>query len=167
MPLQSSNKEKIMGAVIKGYYVDKDGNVYSPNKKLNPNTSNGYLEFGYRNKNNKIIKLKVHRLQAYQKYGEKVFEDGIVVRHLNGNRLDASYDNIAIGTCHDNNMDIPEEKRKEYAINATKHMIKHDFIKIREFYNKCKSYKETMKHFNISSKGTLHYILNNRYINKD
>lgn len=40
----------------------------------------------------------IHRLQAYQKFGDKIYEDGIVVRYLNGDRYDNSYDNIGIGT---------------------------------------------------------------------
>lgn len=43
-----------------------------------------------------------HRLVAFQKFGIKVFEDKIVVRHLNGNKLDNSPENIMIGSQNDN-----------------------------------------------------------------
>lgn len=36
---------------------------------------------------------------------------------------------------------------------------KYDRAAIRDFYNACKSYKQTMEHFRIRSAGTLHYIL--------
>jgi hypothetical protein len=38
---------------------------------------------------------------------------------------------------------------------------KYDHTAILAFYNACKSYKKTADHFRISSKGTLHYILQN------
>jgi len=37
---------------------------------------------------------------------------------------------------------------------------------IRKFHDKYKSYKKTMEKFNITSKGSLHFILNNMYKTK-
>lgn len=53
----------------------------------------------------------VHRFKAYKLYGNRLFEDGIQVRHLNGDKLDFSNDNILISTASQNMMDIPLEKR--------------------------------------------------------
>lgn len=36
---------------------------------------------------------------------------------------------------------------------------KHDYRAVRTFYDACKSYKQTMSHFQISNSATLHYIL--------
>jgi hypothetical protein len=33
---------------------------------------------------------------------------------------------------------------------------------IKKYYSNCRSYKETAEHFDISSRGTLHYLLKNR-----
>jgi hypothetical protein len=60
-------------------------------------------------------------------------------------------------------MDKSKEIRLRTAINATP--IKYSNVdEIRMYYNTCHSYKKTMEKFNISSKGTLHYILNSRVI---
>lgn len=144
----------------KGYYVSKDGILYnSKNNELGYINEAGYKVFKIRIKN-KTKTLTVHRLQAYQKYGNKLFEEGIVVRHFDGNKLNNSSDNILIGTQSDNMMDIPEKIRIEKALYATSFVRKHNKQEIINFYTINKSYKETMKYFNISSKGTLHFILN-------
>lgn len=164
----SQRKENIIFAYNKGYYVDKNGNVFFNGKKRKLQTSWGakkkrpYLSFCIKNAENKPKNIQVHQLQAYQKFGDKMFEDGIVVRHLNDDSLDNSYDNIEIGTISENMFDMPIEKRKELAKHAASFKIVYDAEKIKEFYNECKSYKMTMEHFGIKSKGTLHNIIHNR-----
>lgn len=49
--------------------------------------------------------IPTHRFIAYLKYGEKALQEGVVTRHLNDNSLDNSWDNIEIGTPHDNYLD--------------------------------------------------------------
>lgn len=113
-----ANNEKILEAVNQGYKVSLDGMVFSPSRKTynkgHRSGPYGYMHISiYYNGYKKGV--KVHRLQAYQKYGEAMFEPGIVVRHLNGNRLDNSWDNIAIGTTQDNMMDRTPEQRVQSA----------------------------------------------------
>ena len=95
-----------------------------------------------------------------------IYKKGIVVRHLNGNKIDNSHNNISIGTQSQNMLDRPVEERKKHAMKATKAMMKYKNVnEIIKYHEKNgKSYKKTMKKFNISSTGTLHYILNNRTI---
>jgi hypothetical protein len=169
------NNQAIVNAHQMGYKVTDDGRVLSPftgrerilwndkkrYRKLQTDIK-GYLCFGIGKCASKVM---VHRLQAYQKFGNKIFEDGIQVRHLNGNSLDNSFDNIAIGTASDNMMDKPKALRVRQASLANK---KHkDVLAIRAFYRTCNSYKKTMERFNISSKGTLHFILNNAIHEKE
>lgn len=105
----------------------------------------------------------VHRLQAFQKYGENLFDSGMEVRHLDGNKENNSYDNIVIGTHSENMRDIPEAIRYSKALYAASFLIRHDKIKIRQYhFNNGSSYKKTMAEFNITSKGTLHFILNSK-----
>jgi hypothetical protein len=148
---------------IKGYRINKEGIVVNP-KGI---TVTGYIYKGYRYSGIRVEgkrkNYKFHRLQAFQKYGKKLFEEGIVTRHKDGNPLNNSWDNILIGTNSDNMMDIPKEVRMRKALHATSFVRKYDKQKVVEFYNKTKSYKKTLEHFNISSKGTLHYILNTTY----
>ena len=51
-------------------------------------------------------------------------------------------------------MDIPKQKRIDNASNR-----KYDYEAVRSYYQETKSYKDTMKLFGITSKGTLNYIL--------
>lgn len=112
--------------------------------------------------------LFVHRLQAYQKFGENLFKPGIVVRHLNGNPVDNSYDNIEIGTESDNWMDIPKEKRIERARNAARMLPKRHsrdkIAMIKADRASGMSYNKLMKKYGISSKGTISYICNHEYM---
>lgn len=150
----------IVEAYNRGYRINDEGHAISPHGKvLKPLcASNGYYYFNMRiNKVNGSVYY--HRLMAYQKYGELLFSADCV-RHLNGNSIDNSYDNIEIGSRSDNMMDIPKEIRVRKSANAN--MKYKNIDEIRNYYNNCKSYKETMERYGISSKGTLYYILKNR-----
>jgi hypothetical protein len=103
--------------------------------------------------------VSVAKLQSYIKYGKKAVEPKIEARHLNGNSLDNSYDNIGIGTHSENMMDIPKDVRLRIATHAASFLKKHNHEAIREYYSQTNSYKSTMEIFGISSKGTLHFIL--------
>lgn len=154
--MKTRNNILIEECFNKGYRVDNKGNVYSHlNNKLSLiNSEKSYYYFSFR-LNNFRQKILVHRLQAYQKYGNKIFEKGIVVRHLNSNRKDNSYNNISIGTQSDNMMDIPKKQR----ILRSSHPI-YNHKSIIEDRNNGMTYKELMNKYNISSKGTLSFIIN-------
>lgn len=152
------NVEKI--ASKRGYVVCEKGTLYNPKG----------VEIGYKNEKyyytkirvkGKPIKLKIHRLQAYQKYGGVIYDKGIVVRHKDGDSSNNSWDNILIGTQSENMMDIPKQIRIKRAIKASSVLSKYNNEEVKKFHSLCNSYKETMLNFGISSKGTLHYILNN------
>ena len=122
------------GRILKGG-IDKDGYKYfHPFKKG--------------------LNIKVHRLVAYQKYGDKLFEEEMEVRHFDNNKLNNSEDNIRIGTHQQNMMDIPKKQR---SINAGNHSRKYNPKEVKAFHTG--SYKKTMEKFGITSKGTLHNIL--------
>lgn len=142
-----------------GYRVLSNGNAVNKKGDKVGSYNRDYAHLTARN-NGVWIRCKIHRLQSFQKYGKKMYEEGIMVRHLNGEKHDNSWENIAIGTLSQNMMDIPEDIRLAKALYATSFVRKYDKKDVKLFYEKCKSYKKTMKEFNISSKGTLHYILN-------
>ena len=145
----------------KGYYVNGLGEVYSKWRQLSLNNYKGYLYFTIRI-DDKPRKVNVHRMQAYQKFKDKIYEDNIVVRHLNGNSLDNTFNNIGIGSQSENMFDRPREERIKHGRLAASFNIKYPKELIDEmkvFYNNCKSYKKTMEKYNISSKGTLWHIL--------
>ena len=109
-------------AFQKGYKILENDNIQNPKGNLikGNKTTNGYLEFKIRKSSNSWIRVSVHRLQAYQKFGDKIYNDKIQVRHLNCNSADNSLENIGIGSSKENKLDVPEEIRKESAKNANK-----------------------------------------------
>lgn len=161
-------KAALIIAYEKGYRA-KDNIVISPVTKKPLKlccSSAGYLCFSVF-ANNKSCRVFVHRLVAYQKYKEKLFEPGIVVRHLNGNSKDNSVDNICIGTNSQNMMDKHPEQRLLHAIKASsciRKYTKEQVSQIKTDHSNGLGYKALMEKFNISSKGTLHYVLNNEYV---
>ena len=154
-------KEKIeVVAYKRGYRVTESGMCINPKGEFIGSVSlKGYYTTMIRI-NKKKVNFSIHRLQAFQKYGYKLFMKGVEVRHLNGNSLDNSWENVAIGTHSDNIMDIPKQIRIKKALYATSYVRKYNKQEVRDFYNSCKSYKQTMGRFKMNSKGTLHYILN-------
>ena len=105
-------------AIEKGYYVNEIGEAFSKKQKLSLRlkyTNPNYYCFNIRDNENKVCRILVHRLQAYQKFGDEIFKEGIVVRHLDNNSLNNSIDNIAIGTQQENMLDRPVDELMFYA----------------------------------------------------
>jgi len=110
----SQNNQALRRAFNKGYRV-VNGNVITPTGKPRVAVlTQGYLGFNC-GINGKTIPVKVHRLVAYQKYGEAALLPGVHVRHLDGDTLNNLPENIAIGTPHDNSMDRPKANRIAHA----------------------------------------------------
>ena len=147
----------------KGYRITEKGTILNPKGiEIQGYTDNkGYKRIKL-HVGKKYLECDVHRMQAFQKYGQLLYQENIEVRHLNGIRLDNSYNNILIGTHQENMLDIPEAIRLSKAIYATSFMKKYNKEEVKKFYEENgNSYKKTMEAFEISSKGTLHYLLNN------
>lgn len=157
----SELNNSLLEAYDRGYKILKDGTLINP-KGDNVNGSvdrKGYRYTSIRI-NGKVTKLYFHRYQAFIKFGDKMFEDELLVRHLNGDSLDNSFSNIQIGTNSDNMMDKPEYVRKRDAVYASSFIKVHNHEEVYSSYLKTGSYKQVMNKFNISSTGTLHYIIN-------
>ena len=150
----------------RGYRVDKFGHAFNKhNREVGTIGCRGYRYFAFRDENNKIIKVYIHRMQAYQKYGKRLYQDGILVRHLDGNSLNNHRDNIAIGTALDNHYDKPYSVRSNNNERLRLLNIKYSNEKVIEIQNKHKAgftYKQLMKEYGINSKGTMSYIINHR-----
>ena len=140
-------------AYNKGYRISKNGDILGiKGKALKNHIGNrGYIIFTV----NRKLKVPAHRFQAYIKYKEKIFDDDIVVRHLDGNKLNNSWDNILIGTYSENQLDRTIESR----VNGASHP-KHDHLEILKDRDDGMTYKEIMEKHNISSKGTVSFIIN-------
>lgn len=147
---------RLMEASKAGYVCCKEGFVVSPKGReliLRPNDQ-GYLVFRCPLTITPVGYIKVHRLQALQKYGLALFEPGIVVRHLDGQKCNNSWENIAIGTNSDNQLDISEEVRISRAskvgkisASKTKKIPESSYKEIWDMYQNTGSKKATCFHF--------------------
>ncbi len=109
----SKSDQALIRALEKGWTVDDNGVCRrcdsSPQKVTR--SAYGYLVF-------RVLLTKrhwvfVHRLAALQRFGaESLFARGVVVRHLDNNKLNNSVSNIAVGSYRDNARDNPD------AVNA-------------------------------------------------
>lgn len=99
-------------AYERGYRVDSDGNLFKNGKLvITSKNDQGYLLFGTGSKiKGTFVNVTVHRLVAYQKYKEKMY-DHRVVRHMDGDKLNNSFKNISIGSYSDNYKDISKKDR--------------------------------------------------------
>jgi len=161
-------KDVLLYAIKKGYYVDSFGNVISPSgkKRAVDYDSWGYPRFTIEYVD-KFRNIPVHRLVAYQKYGDKLFEKGMHTRHLNNNKLDYSFDNIAIGTCHENVMDNTKDERVKKARTAAKKLRKFTDSEVEEIRKLNKNgigIRKLSKDYNVA-KSTLSYIINRKTYN--
>lgn len=155
---KSKGDNAVLIAIEKGYYIDHNGDCF--NKKNNLMrlylNNTGYLRFNVKI-NSKVYPVMVHKLQAYFKFKYEIFKNGLMVRHLNGNPLDNSFDNILMGTSSENQMDIPKEIRVERSRFSN---LKHNHNEIIQDRKSGMSYKEIMEKYSINSKGTISFIIN-------
>lgn len=152
----------VVCAFNKGYRVREDGVVVNPKGGVAKVyiTNKGYKKFNIRLNSKEVFLVYVHKLCAYQKYGDIVFQADCV-RHLDGNSLNNCPDNIEIGTQKDNMRDMPKEVRQKKAEYATSFVRKYNKNEVRVFFKQNgSSYRKTMNHFGMTSKGTLWFILN-------
>ena len=152
--------DKVKIAIQRGYFADEFSQIRNKDGEIILGTisSGGYRVFTIRVESINL-KILAHRMVAYRKYGERMFEPGVCVRHLNSNKTDNSTDNIAIGTHTDNMNDKSKEVRVTAAKHAASFLKKYDYQKMKEYYL-INGHKKTMQAFGIKSKGTMSYIYN-------
>lgn len=115
--------------------------------------------------NKHTVTVHLHAIVAFQKYGKDIFDTKykrIHIRHLDGNKLNYTENNIAIGSPHDNMMDIPEEKRKERAIIASYANRKYTDTEVRSIIKDRKrgfTYRQLINKYK-TSKSFLSYFFN-------
>lgn len=147
-------------AHAKGFRVTPDGTVIGlrglPRKCRE---LDGYLYFIVSGKN-----CRAHRLQAFQRFGEAIYQPGNQVRHKDGNRKNNTPDNLILGTQKENEADKPIEVRQACAVKRAKLLQKYDILAIRAFHAVSKSYKITMAHFGIKSTATIHQIMKRKLL---
>jgi len=119
MSRNSFNTTSMLWFYKNGYRVLDDGKMMDPEGKIiHTRSAHKCYLFKCKNVNENTGHCYIHRLAAYQKYGEAMFENGIVVRHLNGDKADNSLDNIAIGTLSQNQRDRSKEEMTAAALKC-------------------------------------------------
>lgn len=167
--LSLSNKA-IIKAYEKGYRISEGGDVISYTGKIRKPVydTRGYQVFTFGMNYNKIP-IQVHRFQAYQKFGDSIFDINIHVRHLDNNSTNNSWDNIAIGSPSDNMMDKSLKTRRNAAITASSNIrsLTDEQIKdLRNLREEGWTYPMLMERFDVKSKGSMWEFLNRDYVTK-
>lgn len=100
-------------AYDKGYRISEDGTLYALKSTSKPKRygKQKYPTFSVNIGNNKNYGIPFHMFASYCFYGDASFEEGIVVRHLDGDTENCSMKNIVLGTHSQNNMDKPKAIR--------------------------------------------------------
>jgi hypothetical protein len=162
-------KKALLEAWRRGYRIDEYGDAISPysDRKLSLQDRKGYLRFSLAF-NGRKIHVSVHRLAAFQKYRYLLFEQGIQVRHLDGDSRNNCFDNIVIGTATENQMDKSEKIRlrsARVAAAAQRKFTDEEIAQIRDMYASGKwRYKDIAEVFGVV-KSTVSYIINRQTYN--
>lgn len=105
--------------------------------------------------------LKIHKLVAYIKFWDEIFSSWNVVRHLNWDSLDNSFENILLWTQKENSMDRPKEQRVKEARHASSFNMKYDWDEVITMHKEWMSYSQIMRELWIKSKWTVSNIVKN------
>lgn len=165
----SIHDRMLLRAVSKGYLVLHDGTVIGPRRRplnlaINPS---GYRMIGIRypaSEGRRVGTVRACRLQAYQKFGERIFNSNLEVRHLDGNPANDAHSNIGLGTGAENSMDKPPEVRRRSALKAAlaqRRFTDTDIIAMRRERNAGVKLKILCAKYGIK-KGHMSAIVNNK-----
>lgn len=138
-----------------GYRVSEDGKLINPKGEIIKgclrHSKRKYTCLAFTIKvGNKTKHCCIHRLQAYQKYKEAIYGMRVVVRHLDGNSFNNSFDNITIGSYSDNFHDMSKDQQEKVINNLHKNRYrKYTDDLIKEVY---KDYCEGLNRTQLSTK---------------
>ena len=127
--------EVLLSAYAKGYRVSKDGELITPTGKPRAIQliNGGYPSFNYKYQGVNFH-VFLHRLQAYQKFNWIMLIEGLLVRHDNNDKEDASYDNLLMGihldNYHDNSYETNEKWRQGKRDAKTEKELQDSFDEI-------------------------------------
>lgn len=101
-----------------GYNIDREGTVTNPQGKvIKGSLVDGYVKFSVKTPSVNSYSMRVHKYQAYMKFGLEMFRKGMDVRHLDGVKTNNHWDNLQLGTRSQNMFDRPKEERESHARN--------------------------------------------------
>ena len=150
-----------------GYRVEPDGSpvgLRGHRLKVQTCGKNGYLFIKVSCKPYGSYPISAARLQALQKFGGQLFSRGMEVRHINGDRLDNSWNNISLGTRSENMLDRSSEDRVTHAKHAARSLRKitdGQAVEIRRRVANGEKQIDIAKEFGLA-KSTVSQIVNNK-----
>jgi hypothetical protein len=137
-----TQQEIIKEIISRGFYIS-NGVLYKKDGTIQYTyLSNGYPRLkiyinGYK------MSVRVHRIVGYIKYGEAIFQKGLVIQHLDNDKLNYKIENLELCTHKQNMMNNPAELRKQIATIASnsdnfkkkcRSFTDNDIITIRRMY---------------------------------
>lgn len=139
------------------------------NRHYRPKLSKrGYPHISFRSRKLGISqKVEVHRILAYQMWGDVVFSESFCVRHLNSDKSDFSKENLALGTDMDNYMDNPDGVKNAMAAvckdngKSLRKFTEEDVGSILAMRSNGATYSQIAREFNCG-KSTIFYICKGR-----
>ena len=159
-------------AINMGYtYID--GVVKSPRGEVVTLrlSSGGYQQFSIhikRGDNPKLTRnVMVHRLVGYLKYGDKIYDYGMCIRHIDGDKLNNSYDNLVIGTHRDNMLDVPIQDRINRSLKSaetTRRFSEEELASIVVDRRSGMSYKDICEKYDVGKSWCSYFFNKKTYI---
>lgn len=78
------------------------------------------------------VSFLIHKFAGFLSFGEAALKTGVHVRHLDGNRMNLSESNLALGTASDNELDKPKNERSERALHARNFQLRNGIKSSRQ-----------------------------------
>lgn len=146
-----------------GYRVDLHGRIRGLRGRILKGWWNNWGYHCFR-VGHDIASVTVHRLVAYQKFGDKIYAEGVEVRHLDGNQRNNCPSNIDIGTASENCMDKPLGQRLRVAKLAAlvvRKLRDEDVVALRADRAAGMKYVDLIKKYGVA-KSTVSYVVNGK-----
>lgn len=117
--LPTTHAEIIRFAVSKGVWFDFETQelVTHTGRRVKPKLygNQRYPAYTIATSGKHRVSFHIHKLAAFLLFGEMALEAGVHVRHIDGDSLNLSVDNLALGSGSDNEHDKPPEGRARVA----------------------------------------------------
>lgn len=155
----------VIEAHARGYRVLEDGTVRGMRGVRRVTFDDvGFARFNVARRGGGRFNVYVHKLAAYQLFGELAFAEGARVIHLNNARADNRLENIALGTQDDVMQNRPQVQRLLWSLHAARSLRSLDSKQLQMFRDMRAagaSLNELAKCFGIA-KSTASYIVNRK-----
>ena len=147
----------------KGYYISKDGNMFGPKGPIKVSIKNGFKIFCIREPKGKTHQIQLHRLQAYNKFGNEIFNLDKVVKFKDGSRTNIEINNIELAN-KNSTLDLYNDEGLKKCITCGEFKLITEFgikskNKVDGLNNQCKLCKrEYDNRFHITREGEVKKI---------